>query len=42
MSPPASAWVRPLLLAILLVGLTLLCLLILAPFIDRGKLVLEQ
>ncbi|HEY4880676.1 MAG TPA: AI-2E family transporter [Steroidobacteraceae bacterium] len=33
MSPPASAWVRPLLLAILLVGLTLLCLLILAPFI---------
>ena len=29
----ASSWVRPLLLAILLVGLALLCLLILAPFI---------
>jgi predicted PurR-regulated permease PerM len=33
MSPAASTWVRPLLLAILLVGLALLCLLILAPFI---------
>jgi predicted PurR-regulated permease PerM len=34
MSPASSAtWVRPLLLAILLVGLALLCLMILAPFI---------
>jgi predicted PurR-regulated permease PerM len=33
MSVPASAWVRPLLLALLLAGLALLCLLILAPFI---------
>jgi len=33
MSIPASAWVRPLLLALLLAGLALLCLLILAPFI---------
>ncbi|MFI4868183.1 MAG: AI-2E family transporter [Steroidobacterales bacterium] len=33
MSVPASAWVRPLLLALLLTGLALLCLLILAPFI---------
>jgi predicted PurR-regulated permease PerM len=31
--PAASAWVRPLLLALLLAGLVLLCLLILAPFI---------
>lgn len=33
MSVPASVWVRPLLLAMLLAGLALLCLLILAPFI---------
>ena len=33
MSPVAASWVRPLLLAILLVALGLLCLLILAPFI---------
>ena len=34
MSPASSAaWVRPLLLAILLTGLALLCLMILAPFI---------
>jgi predicted PurR-regulated permease PerM len=31
--PGAATWVRPLLLALLLVGLALLCLLILAPFI---------
>jgi hypothetical protein len=34
MSPrPGAAWVRPLLLALLLTGLALLCLMILAPFI---------
>ena len=33
MSAAAATWVRPLLLAILLVGLALLCLMILAPFI---------
>jgi predicted PurR-regulated permease PerM len=32
-NPPALSWVRPLLLALLLVGLALLCLMILAPFI---------
>jgi predicted PurR-regulated permease PerM len=32
-APPATNWVRPLLLALLLLGLALLCLLILAPFI---------
>jgi len=33
MSAPGTAWVRPLLLALLLTGLALLCLMILAPFI---------
>lgn len=33
MSVPASAWIRPLLLSLLLAGLVALCLLILAPFI---------
>src|ERR1700683_1675939 len=33
MNPPALSWVRPLLLAVLLVALALLCLLILEPFI---------
>ncbi|HEY3731606.1 MAG TPA: AI-2E family transporter [Steroidobacteraceae bacterium] len=33
MSPPAAAWVRPTLLALLLVALALLCVAILAPFI---------
>jgi len=33
MSVPASAWIRPLLLSLLLAGLAALCLLILAPFI---------
>ena len=33
MTTPAATWVRPLLLAILLVGLALVCLMILSPFI---------
>ena len=33
MNPPSLSWVRPLLLAVLLVALALLCLLILEPFI---------